>query len=163
MTALIHKGGWIIVFSFVFSLMLTILPVPDWLALVWPEWVLIVLIYWCLALPQRVGVGIGWIAGLMVDVAHGTLLGQHAFAMALVAFFTLKLHQRIRVFPIMQQAMIILLIVMVSRLAQLWVLGLSEKEPPIWWVYMIPAVCTAVIWPGAFTFMRFLRRYYRVT
>ena len=163
MTTLTHKGGWVIIFSFVFALMLVLIPVPSWLSFAWPEWVLMVLIYWCLALPQRVGVGIGWFAGLLVDVAQGTLLGQHALAMALTAFLILKLHQRIRVFPLLQQAVIILMIVMLSRLVQLWVLGLSEKEPPVWWFYMIPAVGTAVMWPGVFTFMRFLRRYYRVS
>ena len=68
--------------SFVVSLMLTALPMPEWASLWRPAWVALVLIYWCMALPARSGVLVGWSVGLLLDVMTGTLLGQHALALA---------------------------------------------------------------------------------
>ena len=162
MTSLQHHGGWIIFASFVVALMLTIIPLPDWLSLARPEWLVMVLIYWCMALPERVGVGIGWVAGLMLDVTQGTLLGQHALGMAVVAFLTLKLHQRIRVFPRLQQALTVFMLVTVYAILMLWIRGMTGTAPKVW-IYLIPTLTTAILWPWIFMVMRFFRRHYRVT
>ena len=74
------QGGLTIALSFFVALILTIIPLPDWMASFRPEWVALTLIYWSMALPQRVGVGIGWGLGLALDVLKGALLGQHALA-----------------------------------------------------------------------------------
>ena len=75
MTLARHHGGSVIVFTFIVALVLTIVPLPDGLAQVRPDWVGLVLIYWCLALPDRVSVGYGFMLGLLTDVLTGTLLG----------------------------------------------------------------------------------------
>ena len=157
-----HRGGWVIFFTFVAAMILLMIPLPDWARLLWPEWVVMVLIYWCMALPERVGVGVGWFAGLMVDVAQGTLLGQHALAMALVAFLTIKLHQRIRVFPLGQQALTVLLLAMIYSIIMLWIRGLTGHAPTIW-SHLAPTLTTALFWPGLFLLMRFVRRRYQVS
>jgi rod shape-determining protein MreD len=156
-----HHGGWAIAFSFVVALMLTMLPLPDWAALFRPEWVAMVLIYWCLALPDRVGVGIGWSAGLLLDVAKGTLLGQNALALALVAYLTLHLHQRIRVFPLWQQALFVLLMVALAQLLVLWVKGVIG-QPPGSWLYWLPSFTSMLLWPWVFLILRDLRRQFQV-
>lgn len=161
MTAHTHRGGWIIFFSFVVAMILLLIPLPEWARLLRPEWVVMVLIYWCMALPNRVGVGVGWFSGLMVDVAQGTLLGQHALAMALVAFLTLKLHQRIRVFPLGQQALTVLLLVMIYSVIMLWIRGLTGHAPTVW-SHLTPTLTTALFWPWLFMLMRFMRRRYQV-
>src|SRR3569623_1665920 len=86
-----HHGGGIIVTSFVIAFMLTIVPLPSWLSPLRPEWVAMVLIYWCIALPQRVSVGYGWLDGLFVDVLRGALLCQHALGIEVIAFLAVKL------------------------------------------------------------------------
>ena len=98
-------GSLFIFASFIIALMAVMIPLPDFLSLFRPELVTILLIYWCIEAPDRVGVGYGWVTGLMLDVVQGALLGQHAFALALVAWITVKLHQRIRVYPKGQQAL----------------------------------------------------------
>ena len=85
-----HRGGWIIVVSFVVSLMLTALPMPEWARIWRPAWVCLVLIYWCMALPARVGILVAACAGILLDVISGTLLGQHALALSVVAFIALQ-------------------------------------------------------------------------
>ena len=59
----------------------------------------LVLVYWCLALPERVGVLAGWSIGLVLDVLNGSILGQHAFGLAFVAYVALQYHRRVRVYP----------------------------------------------------------------
>src|SRR3990170_7781632 len=99
-----QHGGGVIFFSFIVALMLTAMPLPEW-AVNWrPAWVAMVLIYWCMALPDRVGIGISWTLGLLLDVQQGTVLGQNALGLAVIAFITLKSRQRLRVFPLVQQA-----------------------------------------------------------
>ena len=85
-----HTGGGLILFSFITALLLTIVVLPDWARPARPELVPMLLIYWCLMVPERVGVGTSWLIGLMMDVALGALLGQHALAYALIAWIPLK-------------------------------------------------------------------------
>ena len=59
-----HQGSWIIFFSFIVAFMLTAMPLPEWASNWRPMWVTMVLVYWCMALPTKVGIGIAWTAGL---------------------------------------------------------------------------------------------------
>ncbi len=161
MSALGHRGGIVIALSLALALMLHMVPLPGWAAAARPEWLLLVVVYWCLALPERVGVGVAWFAGLLLDVVQSSLLGQHALAMALVAYLAIKLHQRIRVFPLPQQAATVLLLAGLYALADLWVRGMTGHAPSVWRA-LLPALTTAALWPVAFVTLRFLRRYYRV-
>lgn len=156
-----HRGGWVILMSFLIALILTILPLPVWGEFARPEWVALVLVYWCMALPERVGVIAGWLAGLLQDALTGTLLGAHALAFALVAFLALKLHRRIRVLPPWQQAMLVLILLLVVRLVLLWIHGLTggaETDLRYW----LPALTGTLIWPVVFLLLRETRRRYRV-
>ena len=156
-----HQGGWIIIASFAIALLLTMLPLPTWAQAFRPEWVTLVLIYWCMALPGRVSIGWGWAAGLMLDVTLGNLLGLHALTMSIVAFLTIKLYQRIRVYPLGQQALAILVLVAMSQLLILWILGIIGATPGSW-TYWLPSISSAIIWPWVFVVMRGARRHFRV-
>ena len=107
-----HHGGMIILLTFAVAMLLTIIPLSDTLRALRPDWVALTLIFWCLALPYRVSVGSGFIAGLFLDVLTGTLLGQHALALSLIAYVCVRLHQRIRIYPIWQQALTVLLLLL---------------------------------------------------
>jgi len=156
-----RSGGWIIIASFLAALALTILPLPDWLALIRPEWVALVLIYWCMALPGRVGVGFAWIIGLLLDVLRAGLLGQHALSLAIVAYITLQLYQRIRVFPLWQQAVSVFILILLHLLLQLWIKGISGNPLPAF-AFLLPALSSMLLWPLMFLGLRRLRRRYRV-
>lgn len=156
-----HHGGWVIVLSFVAAMALTILPLPDWALLFRPEWTALVLIYWCLALPERVGVGIAWLAGLLMDVLKGGLMGEHALGLTVVAFLTLKLHQRIRVYPMWQQALSVLVLLALYQLVLLWINGIIGR-PARTWLYWAPSITGTLLWPAVFLILRGLRRRFRV-
>jgi len=154
-------GGNIILLSFIAAFILSMVPLPQMLQTVRPEFVLIVLIYWCIALPNRIGVGYGWIAGLIFDVSTDALLGQHALTFALIAYLAIKLHQRIRVFPIWQQALTIFVLMMLQGTITLWIKGMLGDAPSLW-SFMLPAISTALFWPVAYLLMRQIRRYYQI-
>ena len=154
-------GGNVILLSFIAAFILSMLPLPQFLQAVRPEFVLIVLIYWCIALPNRIGVGVAWIAGLVFDVSTNSLLGQHALTFALIAYLAIQLHQRIRIFPIWQQALTIFIFMMLQGTITLWINGMIGDAPPLT-VFMLPAISTALFWPIAYLLMRQVRRYYQI-
>lgn len=156
------QGGGIIVISFIAALALTIVPLPGWLAVLRPEWAALVLIYWCMALPNRVGVGVGWTVGLLVDVLRAGLLGQHALTFAIIAYITLQLYQRIRVFPLWQQACSVLLLIFLHLILQMWIMGISGDTGHRW-TWLLPALSSMLVWPLLFLGLRDLRRRFRVS
>ena len=162
---MIHKkahGIEVVIFSFIAALALTVFPLPEWLAVARPEWVTLVLIYWCMALPNRVGVGVAWGIGLMLDVLRIGLLGQNALALCIIAYITLKLYQRLRVFPLWQQALSVFVLVSLSQMLHLWVKGISG-QPIDLMTYWLPSISSMLAWPLVFVAMRGLRRKFKVS
>ena len=156
-----HQGGGVIALSFLGAFALAILPLPGAMEIYRPEWVTLTLIYWAMALPARVGVAIGWFAGLLLDVLRDTLLGQYALALALVAFLTLHLHQRLRVFPLWQQGLSVFVLVMLQGLVVIWIKGLIGQSPGLWAV-IAPALTSGLVWPAVYLYLRHLRRRHQV-
>ena len=155
------RGSLMILLSFCAALVLTVLPLPDWAQPFRPQWVTLALIYWALALPHRIGVGVGFLNGIALDVMTGTLLGQHALGLSIVAFATVKLHQRVRVFPLWQQSLMVLVLLVVEHLLALWVTGAVKGQPPGLLYWAAPPV-GAVLWPWVFVVLRDLRRRFHV-
>lgn len=157
MTNSMRQGAWTITVSFVVAAMLTILPLPQGVEVYRPEWVALVLIYWCIAVPERVGIGIGWCVGLLLDVLKGALLGQHALALAVVAYLAQRLHRRIRFFPVWQQALSVLVLIATEQMLILWVKGITGQAPGTW-KYWLPSLVSMLLWPWIFILLRDLRR-----
>jgi rod shape-determining protein MreD len=147
------------VLSFVTAFMLTAVPVPEWASLWRPAWVPLVLVYWCFVQPRRVGMGTAWMVGLMLDVLSGTLLGQHALGLSLVAFTALKMHQRIRVLPPWQQGLSIFFFVVTYQLLISWINGIRGLTVDGWINLTVP-LTSMLIWPWVYVILRDLRRRY---
>ena len=147
--------------SFIVALVAHMIILPDWAQNLRPDWITLVLIYWCIALPERVGVGVGWLVGLMLDVAGGAILGQNALILAIVAYLAIRLHQRIRLFPVWQQSISVLLLILLHLMLALWIKGTFSQSSETW-AYWLPALTSMLIWPVIYTVMRWLRRTYRV-
>lgn len=156
-----RHGGGVVIVTFILALALTSMPLPEWARPFRPEWTTLVLVYWCMALPSRVNVGVGWLVGLMVDVASGNLLGQHALALSVVAFVTVKVHKQIRVYPLWQQALSVFVMVALSQLLAVWVKGIIGEAPDTW-LYWMPSVTSALLWPWVFVVLRDVRRKFGV-
>ena len=162
MSTVMRRGTPIIVLSLIIALMLTIMPLVTWAEEIRPHFMLMVVIYWAMALPHRVNIGIAWVMGLLLDVSYDAVLGQYALALALIAFFTVNLHQRLRVFPLWQQAIVVFVFAMIYSLIVLWIKGITGNAPSVWTI-LAPCFTTAVLWPPMFLILRKLRRIYNVS
>lgn len=142
-------GVGIIVLSFLLALLMSILPLPAWLQLIWPQFLLLVLIYWVLAFPYRINLGIAWLLGLLLDVLYGTLLGEHALAFSVVAYLVYRLHRQIRMFPILQQAMCIFLLVLIYQTLLVWIQGILGLLASVF-LFWLSALTSMLLWPFLF-------------
>lgn len=137
---------WLALLTLALALYLAVLPLPAWPLDYRPPWVALALIFWCFAAPERIGVLVGFTAGLLLDVLTGTLLGQNALALSVTAFLAIVLRARIRIFPLWQQTFFIWLILLVERLLTLWVIGATgQPMPPL--SYWIPSLIGMLLWP----------------
>ena len=161
MTLVRHHGGGVIVFTFIVALLLTIVPLPDWARYARPDWVGLVLIYWCLALPDRVGVITGWFVGLLVDLITGTILGQHALSLTIVAYLAQRLHLRIRLFPLLQQAFTVMILLILHQLLALWISRIIGR-PGVPWYFWTPSLLGMMLWPIIYVLLRNMRYRFRV-
>ncbi|UCB56231.1 MAG: rod shape-determining protein MreD [Thiotrichales bacterium] len=139
------------------AFMLTIMPLPEWMVEFRPDWVTLVLIYWAMALPTRMGVTIAWLTGLILDVSHGAILGQHALGLMLVIYIVHIQHQRLRVVSLIQQAIVIFFLLLLKQLIVLWVSGIVGHAPDTW-LYFMPTLTGALLWPWIYIIMRDIRR-----
>ncbi len=152
----------IIILTFVVGFMLAIVPLPEWATPWRPDWVAMILLYWSIALPRRVGVASGWFAGIIHDVLSDTLLGQHALSYALLAYLGVISHHRVRLFLRWQQAVWVFLLVLFSQLLGVWIRGI-QGYPPADLSFVYPAVTSMLLWRWTFVGLRDIRRFYRVS
>jgi len=144
------------------ALMLTMLPLPEVIEPFRPDWVTMVVLYWAVALAPRFGLAVPFIAGVLLDVAQGTLLGQNALGLILAAAFVIHNHQRLRVYPLFQQALVITVLLAVKQGLVLWTSGLADRAPDNPWPYFGAPALALVFWPVIFVLLRDLRRRYQV-
>jgi len=140
------------------ALMLVMVPLPEWAQIFRPDWLTLFLIYWVMAIPERLGIVFAWGFGLLLDVTQGAILGQHAIGLVMVAFIVQIQYQRIRVFSLLQQALVVFVLLMLKQLLVLWVSGIVGQAPEDIIRYFLPSVVGAVIWPWLFVLLRDIRR-----
>jgi rod shape-determining protein MreD len=143
--------------TFAAALILASMPFPTWAEPFRPDWVGLVLIYWCLAVPERVSVGTGWLLGFIQDVLYGSLLGCNALAKSLVAFIAVRMHLQIRMFPPWQQAVSVFGLMLANQLLVLWIRGAIGQAPETF-SYWTPSVVGGLLWPWLFVILRDVRR-----
>ena len=158
-------GLWAMALSFLLAFVLSVFSLPEFFPSAFsygrPEWVAMVLIYWVIATPHRVGITVAWSCGLVVDVLKSSLLGQNALALIVVAYVATGLYQRMRMFSVWQQGMIVFAIVGLSQLITYWIDSITGSGN---WnlLYLLPSVVSALLWPWVFLALRFLRRRFNV-
>lgn len=130
--------------SFAVALLVNFLPWKN-VALV-PDFVALVLAFWCVRQPRLVGLGAGWALGLLTDVGNGVFLGQHALAYSLLAFATITLSRRILWFPFWGQALhVAALLLFAQGVAALVRLAAGAEFPG--WTLAVGPLLGAALWP----------------
>ena len=153
---------WLIFLSFFIAYLLAIVPFPDWAMNYRPEWVPMVLIYWVMALPYRVGIGSAWVTGIILDVLEGSVLGLNALGLVIIAYVTLSLHQRMRMFSSLQQAGLLLALLGINLVLNHWLQIVTGQTVASGLMFLMAALTSAIIWPSLFQLMRHIRRSFDV-
>ena len=138
------------------AMCLRIAPWSHSLELFNPDWVLLALIYWSIALPERIGIFYAWTYGLLTDVLTGQSFGQYALAYSLVIYACLKFHKRLRQYALLQQAAFIFCCLLSSQLLFFFIKNLHhpiQLTTDFW----LPIFTGTVCWPLVYTVLRYAR------
>ena len=111
-----------------------------------PDMLALVLVFWNVHQPRRVGVGLAFLFGLLMDVHEGALLGQHALAYTLLSYGAITLHRRLTWFSLPAQALHILPLFLAAHLVTLVVRLLAGGMFPGWWL-LAALAAEALLWP----------------
>ena len=130
----------------VLALLFNLMPWHDLVGV--PDMVALVLAFWCVHQPRKMGIGAAWFVGLMMDAGNGALLGQHAFGYAFLAFGAISLHRRILWFSQWQQAAHVLILLLVCQ-ALMLAAGMIAGSPFPGIGYFAGSLVAAALWPIA--------------
>lgn len=151
----------IIYVTILVALVLQIIPMPTEVDAYRPDWLLIILCYWGMALPHRVSVGVAATCGIILDLLFGTSLGVHSIALAIPIFIVNANCQKLRNQSMVQQMIALMLLSVVHHLCiywvQYWVMSLEFRWSLFW-----PTLSTIILWPWIFWLLRKLRRQFNV-
>lgn len=136
------NAGFIILSLFV-ALLLDLVPTGSIPGV--PDWVALVLAFWCVREPLKVGMGTGFFLGLIMDVAHAALLGQHALAYVVLCFLASSLSRRILWFPLFQQALQVLPMLLLAQTLMV-AARLIGGAPFPGWAYFLSSFSAALLW-----------------
>ncbi len=135
---------WFVYFSLLGAVLLNFLPTAHWPGM--PDWVALTLCFWSIREPRRVGMGGAFVLGLLMDVADGSILGQHCFAYVLLAYGASSLARRILWFPLLQQALHVLpLLIATQAIQAVMRLAVGADWPGIG--YFVSPLIATLLWP----------------
>lgn len=147
---LLPANPWFIWGSLLGALFLNIvLQVSGAAAWPWvPDLLAVALVFWTVHQPLRINVGAAFVLGLLVDVHHGTLLGQHALAYTALGYLSVFIHRRLLWFNLRTQALHVLPLFMAAHLLQ-WLARLLAGDGWAGWTLLLAPFIEALLWPLA--------------
>ncbi|MCH1551030.1 MAG: rod shape-determining protein MreD [Pseudomonadales bacterium] len=153
-------GGWIIVLSCLIALVLGVVHLPSswphWLGWFRPAWLILVLFFWVVEVPSRVGLFAVWCLGLPVDILQADPLGLNGFILASVAYIGQRFSERLRMYSMLQQACLVFVLVLASQWLRVLVLGISSERAWGWDILSSPLI-SMLAWPAVFLLLLRIR------
>ncbi|MET4569757.1 rod shape-determining protein MreD [Rhodanobacter soli] len=152
---------WWFVGTLVFALLSMLVPLPGVLEPFKPYWPALFLLYWSLESEDRVTLGLAFMVGLAADLLNGMVLGEQALRLCALVFIALRFRSRLRFFPMWQQALAVLALLLNDRILLLIVrmLAGASLPPASWW---ISPFVGAALWPFLFLLLDDLRARLRI-
>lgn len=145
-----------VIVTLVVGLMLSIMPLPDSIAAFRPDWLALLLVFWAMQLPRTWSVGSAWIIGIVLDVSSGTLLGQHALALCVIVYITVRFHLLMRVFPLSQLTATVFALLALYQFLLFWINGVASVTAPSS-TYWAPVIAGTLLWPFMYMFLSGVR------
>ncbi|GAA3715887.1 rod shape-determining protein MreD [Oceanisphaera sediminis] len=156
------KGRLVIGISLLLALILSILPLPELIAPFRPDWLLVTLIYWTIALPHRANVGTAFFSGLMLDLLLGSVLGVHALALVIPVYLAASQFQRMRNYSVWQQAFVVGALAILNKVLIFWA-AYVNRDIQLDYHYFWSIVSSMVFWPWIFLLLRKCRRQFALS
>lgn len=147
--------GWMWL-SIVLAVLLALVPLPQPLDALRPYWLALVMAYWVLESPERAGLGFAFLAGLLADVAVGTVLGEQALRMVILAFILDRFRTRLRFFPVWQQALVMGGLLVNDRIVSA-IVHVLVSAPQADAMYWLSPLTGALMWGPVFVMLDALR------
>jgi len=151
----------VIYLTYFIGLVCAILPLPTMLNAFRPDWMILIIFYWVLALPHRVSIGHAFILGIVFDLLLGSTLGMHPLIFSVLAYIVLTNYQLFRYFTIVQTTLIVGLFSFFSKLT-LYLMASSLQDIILHEYYFWPVASSMLIWPWFFLLLRFTRLRFKV-
>ena len=139
------RAGFIVL-TLIAALLANLLPWSGAALWIKPDFVALVVLYWCIEQPRKMGFVVAWLVGLFMDVADGTLFGQHALAYTILAYAGVVLHRRVRMFAITPQALHVIPLFLMNDFIIVAVRMLGGADFP-GWHYFIGSFVAGALWP----------------
>lgn len=159
------QGGWLILLTLVGALLLAVahLPeaLPQWLGWLRPAWVAMVVFFWVMELPHRLGLVSVWLLGLLLDVLYADPLGLNGALLASVTYIAWRFYERLRMYSVIQQGGVIFLLVLGGEIVRLFVQDLAWARGYSWGV-LFPALTSFLAWPLVYLLLSRLKLQVRV-
>lgn len=148
--------NWLFGASLALAFLLQMVPLPDVMLAFKPWWIGLLLVYWAIETPERVGLGLAFGLGLTADVLTGELLGEQALRLVVLVFIVLRFRARLRFFPMWQQMLAVLALLLNDRVVAVMVRGFAGEAMPAWTFWIAPWA-GALAWPLLFLLFDALR------
>jgi len=144
------RSNWLAsISSLVATLALAAVPLPNVVAPARPDWVAVVLLYWSLMAPRHFSLLTAFWMGIALDTLTGALLGQNALALLLIVYLAEKFHLQLRVFPLSQLAITVLLLLGLYEFVLFWIDGMAGRTVPLverW----LPPLTGTLVWSALY-------------
>ena len=159
------QGGWLILVTLAFAMVLAIVHLPEtwpqWLGWLRPEWVSLVVFFWVMELPHRLGLISAWVVGLVVDVLYADPLGLNGALLAAITFIAWRFYERLRMYSVFQQCGVVFALILGSEAVRMFVRDLAWDRG--WsWGMLLPALVSMLVWPFVYVVLQRFRVQFRV-
>lgn len=132
--------------TLVAALLINCLPWSGWALWLRPDFVALIVLFWCIEEPRKIGFFTAWCLGLLVDIADGSLFGQHALAYSILAYAGIALHRRVQRFSMAPQVLHVIPLLLFTDLVVLLIRALAGAEFP-GYAYFLGSITGAALWP----------------
>lgn len=159
------RGGWLILLTILVAMVLSIVHLPEtwpqWLSWLRPAWVALVIFYWVMELPHRLGLVAAWVVGLLVDALYADPLGLNGALLAGITYVAWRFYERLQMYAVVQQAGVVFALILVNEGVRMTVQNIAWDRG--WsWQFVLPALTSALLWPFVFVLFQRLRLQFRV-
>ncbi len=143
------------------ALLVSVFPIPPQYQTIRPEFICLILIYWIIFTPQRIGMVYAACVGLLQDIAAGAVWGAHMMALVIVSYICILSYQRFQSYSIWHQSLWVFVLIGMHQSVVNWIQGLNGYSSDVA-ALIVSTLVTALFWPVVFLLMSRLRQFYRI-